>query len=66
MIELLIAILIVVLILIVAFWIVQQMGLPPPARQVALVIVGLIGLLAILNYLPGSVVSLPRWLGRCP
>lgn len=56
MITLLVGLIILVLVVGIAWWIIQQVPLPPPMRWVVTVVFGLIVLLVVLNYLP----DLPR------
>jgi hypothetical protein len=55
MIALLIWLLVFTLIVYIAFWIVGMMGLPEPARRIALGILGLIFLLILLGAITGTV-----------
>ena len=52
MIGLLVSLIILCLVIGIAYWIIQQIPLPPPARWIVLVVFGLICLLIVLNYLP--------------
>jgi hypothetical protein len=58
LIGLLVGLIILCLVVGIAYWIIQQIPLPPPMRWVVLVVFGLIVLLMVLNYLP--VGALPR------
>lgn len=57
MIDLLVGLIILCLVLGIAYWIIQQIPLPPPMRWVVLVVFGLVALLMVLNYMP---IDLPR------
>lgn len=56
MITLLVCLFTLVLVVGIAWWVIQQVPLPPPMRWVVTVVFGLIVLLVVLNYLP----DLPR------
>jgi len=45
----LVSILILVLILVVAFWIIGEMSLPHPINMIVRVVVGIVGLIYLLN-----------------
>ena len=55
MISLLIWILVLMLVLGLIVWIIQQLGLPPPFPNIAIAIVGLIFVLVILSFLFGEI-----------
>ncbi len=50
--ELLISLLVVVLILGLVYWALNAVPLPQPVRVVAIVIVAIIGIIALLRFLP--------------
>ncbi len=55
MIGLLLSVLILALVAFVAFWIIQQLPFPPPIKNIAMAIVGLIILLVLIGMLFGGV-----------
>jgi heme A synthase len=59
--SLLIGLIFLVLIVGIAWWIIQQVPLPPPMRWVVTVVFGLIVLLVVLNYLPAGALPRGRW-----
>lgn len=54
MISLIITLLVVLLVLAIAWWAIQQLPLPDPVRWVAVVVIALIAILVLLSLLPGT------------
>lgn len=61
MIELLIGLIVLCLVVGIAFWVLQQIPLPPPMRWVAYAVLGLILLLIVLNFLPSGAIPRGRY-----
>lgn len=61
MLSLLIGLIILCLIVAIAWWIIQQIPIPPPLRWVVYVVFGLVVLLIVLNYLPLGALPRGRW-----
>lgn len=53
MVTLLVQLLIIVLVIGVAFWVVEQIPMPPPLKVIGRVIVGVIAIVVLLSFLPG-------------
>lgn len=54
MLSTLIALLILLAVVGIAWWAIQQMSLPQPFRIIAVVVVAVLAIVVLLNYLPGA------------